>query len=54
MNALLVLSRKQEQSVLIGQDIKITVLEIKGSHVRLGITAPETIKVLREEINNKI
>ena len=51
---MLVLSRKQEQSVLIGQDIKITVLEIKGSHVRLGITAPETTKVLREEINNKI
>jgi len=51
---LLVLSRKQEQSVMIGQDVKITVLEIKGSHVRLGITAPETIKVMREEINNNI
>ena len=51
---MLVLSRKQEQSVMIGQDVKITVLEIKGSHVRLGITAPEKIKVMREEINNNI
>ena len=39
---------------MIGQNVKITVLEIKGSHVRLGITAPETIKVMREEINNNI
>ena len=51
---MLVLSRKQEQSVMIGQNVKITVLEIKGSHVRLGITAPETIKVMREEINKNI
>ena len=51
---MLVLSRKQEQSVMIGQNVKITVLEIKGSHVRLGITAPETIKVMREDINNNI
>ena len=51
---MLVLSRKQEQSVMIGRNVKITVLEIKGSHVRLGITAPETIKVMREEINNNI
>ena len=50
---MLVLSRKQEQSVMIGQNVKITVLEIKGSHVRLGITAPNSIKVVREEINNK-
>ena len=50
---MLVLSRKQEQSLLIDNAIKITVLEIKGSHVRLGITGPNSIKVVREEINNK-
>ena len=50
---MLVLSRKQEQSLLIDTEIKITVLQIKGSQVRLGITAPNSIKVVREEINNK-
>ena len=50
---MLVLSRKQEQSLLIDTEIKITVLEIKGSHVRLGITAQNSIKVVRAEINNK-
>jgi carbon storage regulator len=51
---LLVLSRKQHQSLVIGNEIKITVLEIKGNQVRLGIDAPESIVVHREEIHNKI
>jgi carbon storage regulator len=51
---LLVLSRKQHQSLVIGSDIKITVLELKGNQVRLGIDAPESIVVHREEIHNKI
>ena len=51
---LLVLSRKQHQSLVIGDDIKITVLELKGNQVRLGIDAPDSIVVHREEIRKKI
>ena len=39
---------------LIDKDIKITVLEIKGGQVRLGITAPPSIKVHREEVFDRI
>ena len=51
---MLVLSRKQHQSLVIGKNIKITVLELKGNQVRIGIDAPESIAVHREEILNKI
>ena len=51
---MLVLSRKQHQSLVIGENIKITVLELKGNQVRIGIDAPESIVVHREEILNKI
>ncbi|MAV97756.1 MAG: carbon storage regulator [Gammaproteobacteria bacterium] len=50
---MLVLSRKEGQSLIIGENIKVTVLEVKGSQVRLGITAPESISVNREEIHYK-
>ena len=50
---MLVLSRKQHQSLVIGKNIKITVLELKGNQVRIGIDAPESIAVHREEILNK-
>tara|TARA_Y200000002_G_scaffold34449_1_gene25225 strand:- start:246 stop:419 length:174 start_codon:yes stop_codon:yes gene_type:complete len=51
---MLVLSRKQHQSLVIGENIKITVLELKGNQVRIGIDAPESVAVHREEILNKI
>ena len=51
---MLVLSRKQHQSLVIGENIKITVLELKGNQVRIGIDAPQSITVHREEILNKI
>ena len=50
---MLVLSRKQHQSLVIGENIKITVLELKGNQVRIGIDAPQNITVHREEILNK-
>tara|TARA_B100001093_G_scaffold94715_1_gene86874 strand:+ start:926 stop:1099 length:174 start_codon:yes stop_codon:yes gene_type:complete len=50
---MLVLSRKQHQSLVIGENIKITVLELKGNQVRIGIDAPQSISVHREEILNK-
>ena len=51
---MLVLSRKADESLFIGDDIKITVLDIRGGQVRLGIVAPESIKVHREEVYNRI
>ena len=51
---MLVLSRKAEESMYIGDDIKITVLDIKGGQVRIGITAPQDIKIHREEVYNRI
>ena len=47
---MLVLSRKAEESMFIGDDIKITVLDIRGGQVRIGITAPQDIKIHREEV----
>jgi len=51
---MLVLSRRVDESLLIDKVIKITVLDIKGGQVRLGITAPESIKIHREEVFNRI
>ena len=51
---MLVLSRRVDESLLIDKDIKITVLDIKGGQVRLGITAPHSIKVHREEVFDRI
>ena len=51
---MLVLSRRADESLYIGDDIKITVLDIRGGQVRIGITAPDTIKVHREEVYDRI
>ena len=51
---MLVLSRKTEESMYIGDNIKITVLDIRGGQVRIGITAPEDVKIHREEVYNRI
>ena len=51
---MLVLSRKTEESMYIGDDIKITVLDIRGGQVRIGITAPQEVKIHREEVYQRI
>ncbi len=51
---MLVLTRKSEQSIRIGKDVIITVLECSNSHVKIGISAPKDIPVHREEIYKKI
>jgi len=51
---MLVLSRKPDESIVISDHVKITVLSIKGRDVRLGITAPADVAVHREEIYRKI
>ncbi|HHO75142.1 MAG TPA: carbon storage regulator [Deltaproteobacteria bacterium] len=51
---MLILTRKVGEAVSIGDDIQISVVEIKGSQVKLGIQAPKSIEVHREEIYQKI
>ncbi|HHW28831.1 MAG TPA: carbon storage regulator CsrA [Syntrophomonadaceae bacterium] len=51
---MLVLARKKGQSIVIAEKIKITVLEMKGDQVRLGIEAPQEFSVYREEIYEQI
>ena len=51
---MLVLSRKAEESMYIGDDIKITVLDIRGGQVRIGITAPQEVKIHGEEVYQRI
>lgn len=47
---MLVLSRKRTEQIVIGSDIRITVVRVEGSHVRLGIEAPAHLMVLRSEL----
>ena len=47
---MLVLSRKQSQQIVIGPDIRITIVKLERNQVRLGIEAPRGITVLREEL----
>jgi carbon storage regulator len=47
---MLVLTRHANQSIMIGEDVVITVLEIRGDQVRLGIKAPRCVDVHREEV----
>lgn len=51
---MLVLSRRIEETLVIGDDIEITVLGISGNQVRIGIKAPRHISVHREEIYQRI
>ena len=47
---MLALSRKENESVMIGNDIEVTILEIKSDQVKLGIKAPRSVSIYREEI----
>lgn len=47
---MLVLSRKQDERIRIGDDITITLVDIRGDKVRLGIDAPDSVAVHREEV----
>lgn len=47
---MLVLTRKKDQSIVINQNIEITVLEVQGDQVRIGINAPRDISIHRKEV----
>jgi carbon storage regulator len=47
---MLVLTRRPNQSIMIGDDVVVTVLEVKGDQIRLGIAAPRHVQVFREEV----
>lgn len=47
---MLILSRKAEQRIQIGEDIVLTVCEIRGETVRLGIEAPRDVRIVRDEL----
>ena len=49
---MLVLSRKPGESIRIGDDIKVTVVKIRGNRVRVGIEAPDGIHIVRGELND--
>lgn len=51
---MLALSRKQNEAIILGNDIEITILEIKGEQVKIGITAPKSIPVYRKELYAQI
>ena len=47
---MLVLSRKEGEAILVGDNIHITILSVRGKKVRLGFEAPKEIKILRKEL----
>lgn len=51
---MLVLTRKKGQSLIIGNDIEVTIIDIQGDQVRIGINAPKSVIVHRKEIYEEI
>ena len=51
---MLVLTRKTDQSIMIGSEIEITILEVRGEQVRVGIRAPRSVSIHRKEVFEQI
>ena len=51
---MLILTRRVGETLIIGDDVSVTVLGVKGNQVRLGVNAPRTVSVHREEIYQRI
>lgn len=47
---MLILTRKKDEAIRVGEDIRIVLVQIKGGQVRIGIECPPTLRVLREEL----
>ena len=51
---MLILTRRVGESLMVGEEITVTVLGVKGNQVRIGVSAPKDVAVHREEIYNRI
>lgn len=51
---MLVISRRKDEGIVIGDDIRLTIVEVRGGRVRIGIDAPKEISVNREEVHDAI
>jgi carbon storage regulator len=51
---MLILSRKTNEKIMIGDDISISIIDIRGDQVRIGVDAPRTVKVYRQEVFDAI
>ncbi|MDR0908454.1 MAG: carbon storage regulator CsrA [Spirochaetaceae bacterium] len=47
---MLILSRKVNEKIVIGKNISVSIIEIKGDQVRIGVNAPQSVKVFRQEV----
>ncbi|RJP18288.1 MAG: carbon storage regulator [Candidatus Omnitrophota bacterium] len=51
---MLVLSRKRDESIIIGDEVTITIVDIKGEQVKIGVTAPKSVSIHRKEVYEAI
>ncbi|MDR0312481.1 MAG: carbon storage regulator CsrA [Treponema sp.] len=51
---MLILSRKVNEKIMIGDDVSVSIIEIRGDQVRLGVDAPKSVKVYRQEVFDAI
>ena len=51
---MLVLSRNKDESIMVGEDIEVMIIRVRGNNVRLGITAPRCVSVHRREVYDAI
>ncbi|MCL1835928.1 MAG: carbon storage regulator CsrA [Treponema sp.] len=51
---MLILSRKINEKIMIGDEISVSIIEIRGDQVRIGVEAPKTVKVFRQEVFDAI
>jgi carbon storage regulator len=51
---MLILTRRPDERIVIGKDIEVTILEVHGDQVKLGVSAPREVKVFRREVFDAI
>jgi carbon storage regulator len=51
---MLILSRKVNEKIMIGDDISVSIIDVRGDQVRLGVEAPRSVKVFRQEVFDAI
>jgi carbon storage regulator len=54
VNKMLILTRRVGEKLIIGEDVTVTILSLKGNQIRIGIDAPRSVKVHREEVYERI